>query len=120
MIRKLKKEEFALAVEIDKGLKNKWSPLWLEATVKTTLVLPKGKKEVELRVGDSISKVNVAGKAICDFCQDTIKYASRGKACLINHLTTEKHLKHVKTRLTNESLGSFGKSVNLNSSSSLC
>ena len=57
MIRKLKKEEFALAVEIDKGLKNKWSPLWLEATVKTTLVLPKGRYRQPI--------VSGAGKGAC-------------------------------------------------------
>lgn len=80
MHRKLKNEEKSLAAEIDAGIKDKWNFSWLDASIKTTVCLANGlKKEVVLRVGDSISKVNVAGQACCDFCQDTLSTAQEGE-----------------------------------------
>ena len=116
MHRKLKPPEKAIAVQVDAGLKNKWNFSWLDATVKTKLQLGNTMKEMELRVGDTINKIDVAGQAFCDLCADALKYGSRGKVSLTNHLTTEKHLQKVKTQLTSTSLGSFGQIVSTFSS----
>lgn len=115
MLRKLNPGEKALATHIDSGVKNKWNFKWLEEKLNTTVFIglkdKKIERNVELCVGDSIWKAHSAGVAICEWCGDNLKYEGKGKAALLKHMTSDKHMGHVKTRLTNNTMGSFGTSV---------
>ena len=113
MFRRLRIEEKVAVTEIDSTVNNNWNWKWLEETKKHKVALQfrKDPQEFELRVGDSIEKIDKAGSAYCNWCQEPLKYGGKGKAALVKHLTTEKHLAAVKTRLTTSTLGSVGVSV---------
>ena len=111
-IRKLTAGEKALVADIDSGVKNKQNYKWLEEK-KTAKVMihvegKKTERSVEICVGDSIVKANAAGTAICEWCGDKpILYGGKGKAALFKHITGDKHMAIVTTKLTTPSLGSF-------------
>lgn len=73
-MHRLHEKDSVLAKEIDKdaGLKNTWNFSWLQEPVE----LKWREKEKERSVGDTISKINEAGKAVCSLCEDVIKYGS--------------------------------------------
>ena len=109
MPRKLDKHEIVSVAKIDAGVTNRFNFAWLDCTVETTVKLSKDTKDITLRVGDHIFKIDAPGEAYQ--CNAKIKYGSSGKKALVNHLTTAKHMEHVKMSLTSQTLGSYGLSV---------
>ena len=83
MFRKLSKGEKALVSEIDASVKNKWNWRWLEEKIETSLTLSYGKdrkvRKVEICASDCIQKISAPGQAFCFWCQETIRYGSKGK-----------------------------------------
>ena len=64
---------------------------------------------IETKVGgaplaDFMRKTEEAGKACCIWCNQDIKYGSRGKAALTDHAKTLAHQKIFEIRKTNYSL----------------
>jgi hypothetical protein len=111
-----------LAKKIDKdaGVTNSWNFSWLEETVELKWSGEKeNEKSIKVKLGDTISKINEAGKAACSLCGDVIRYGSNGKKALKLHVTTVKHVTKVKDQLTNQSIGSFGSTVRLPETHSL-
>ena len=113
MFQKLTERDKTLAREIDKekGVKNCWNFGWLDQTVSIPWKHQLKEKTVEVSLGDCISKINQAGKAHCDWCQDILNYGSNGKKVLVNHVKSDKHVRLLKLRTSNQSLGSFGSAV---------
>ena len=87
--------------EIDRGCRYKFDWGWLDECV-----------EENNRIGDFIRKVDVAGKVLCEWCNDPINYANRGKLAITAHVKTKKHQDSAKIRSTNYALsaGFFGSS----------
>ena len=67
-------------------VKNKFRWAWLENVVTVDL----GREQVQVCIGDFIRKIDVAGKALCIFCDDMINYGSRGYKTT-THRITETH-----------------------------
>ena len=86
--------------EIDKNEKNKFRCDWMTKSVKLKL----GDKELDVKVGDNIKKVEVSGKAICQLCCDYIYYGKRGYGAISDHLNTKKHMEKVFLKSSNYSL----------------
>lgn len=101
-MRPLAKGEVGLAREVDAKIKNKFRFDWLDTVVKVTC---KNAGDVEIRLIDSIVKVDIAGKALCNFCNYVINYGSKGKSALIEHVKSVKHITCVDNRKTNYTLG---------------
>lgn len=99
----LKKEDEATVKEIDKDCKNKWKFQWLEEKVTVKV----NGKDFTATVGDSIGKINVSGKAVCEWCASMLTYKGKGASTLKEHLKTDGHISQIKTRQSNYSLGSF-------------
>lgn len=70
----LGKHEVGRAKEVDAQVINKFRFDWLETSV--TL---KSKKlnEIEVKLGDSIEKLDLSGKATCSYCTDVISYGGK-------------------------------------------
>lgn len=96
----LTKGQEATVKEIDKDCRNKWNFKWLDEEV---MVEPYGR----VRLGDSIAKINVSGKARCEWCHSLLSYKGKGLSTLREHVLTEGHKHHLKTRKSNYGLGSF-------------
>ncbi|KAL8588059.1 hypothetical protein ACOMHN_012097 [Nucella lapillus] len=109
-MHRLNEKDSVLAKKIDKdaGVRNSWNFSWLQGTVELKWREKEKEKSVEVKLGDTISKINEAGKAVCSLCEDVIRYGSNGKKALTLHVTTAKHVTKVKDQLTNQSVGSFG------------
>ena len=75
-MKTLGKHESSRVREIDVKIKNKFRFEWMETTV---LLKSKKCNECEVKLGDSIEKVDVPGKAQCSYCNDVINYGSKGK-----------------------------------------
>ena len=60
-----------------------------------------------MKIGDSINKVNLPGKASCSLCHSVINYGGRGKSAFKEHLLSDMHYTKLKTQKSNYSLGSF-------------
>ena len=97
MFQRLGKQDKARVCEIEHGVKNKWNWTWPDVKKKATVTLDFGQqrsvREIELVVGDAIEKVDRPGVAWCRWCNDLLKYGPKGRITLVNHLTTEKHLR---------------------------
>ena len=95
--------------EIDKGCRYKFDWSWLEEM-----------GEDKNLIGNYIRKVDVAGKVLCEWCDDPINYANRGRQAVIDHSKTKKHCDNAKIRSTNYALSSkfFASSSKASSSSS--
>ena len=85
--------------EIDKGMKNLFRWNWLEKLVIINVV---GKESMTAVLAECIRKVNECGRVLCVFCNDFVRYASRG--CIEDHTKTKKHVAVMKTQLTNYTL----------------
>ena len=112
-MHRLNEKDSVLAKKIDKdaGVKNSWNFSWLQETVQLKWREKEKTKSVDVKLGNTISKINEPGKAVCSLCEDVIKYGSNGKKALTIHVTTVKHVTKVKDQLTNQSIGSFGSTV---------
>ena len=53
----------------------------------------------QVRLGDFIWKVDVAGKVLCQWCGDTINYASRSCAAVLDHVKTKKQCEDTEEQL---------------------
>ena len=97
----LGKDQFALVREVDEKVKNKWNFRWIEEEIQV--------KEFTVKIGDSINKVNLPGKASCSLwlCHSVINYGGRGKSSFKEHLLSDMHYTKLKTQKSNYSLGSF-------------
>lgn len=60
-----------------------------------------------MKIGDSVEKINIPGKASCNLCHSVINYGGRGKGALKEHLNSDTHFKKLKMQRTNYDLGSF-------------
>ena len=101
--RVLTKAEEATVKEIDKDCKNKFKFQWLEEEVHVKV----GEVDCKVKIGDSIVKINVSGKASCEWCHSLLTYKGKGLSTLKDHLKTESHVTQLKIRQTNYGLGSF-------------
>ena len=77
-------------------VKNKFRWDWLDNVFTVDL----DKEKVQVCVGDFIRKIDVAGKALCIFCNDMINYGSRGYKTIIQHVESQKHIRNLKIRRT--------------------
>ena len=92
----LGKDQSALVREVDEKVKNKWNFRWIEEEIQV--------KEFTVKIGDSISKVNLPGKASCSLCHSVINYGGRGKSAFKEHLLSDMHYTKLKTQKSNYSL----------------
>ena len=95
----LGKDQSALVREVDEKVKNKWNFRWIEEEIQV--------KEFTVKIGDSINKVNLPGKASCSLCHSVINYGGRGTSAFKEHLLSDMHYTKLKTQKSNYSLGSF-------------
>ncbi|GFR78886.1 hypothetical protein ElyMa_004006600 [Elysia marginata] len=105
--RVLTKAEEATVKEVDKDCKNKFKFQWLEEEVHVKL----GALNYKVKIGDSIVKINVSGKASCEWCHSLLTYKGKGLSTLKEHLKTDSHVAQLKTRQSNYGLGSFVQSA---------
>ena len=77
-------------------MKNKWNFRWIEEEVQV--------KKFTVKIGDSINKVNLPGKASCSLCHSVINYGGRGKSAFKEHLLSDMHYTKLKTQKSNYSL----------------
>ena len=77
----LGKDQSALVREVDEKVKNKWNFRWIEEEIQV--------KEFTVKIGDSINKVNLPGKASCSLCHSVINYGGRGTSALKEHLLSD-------------------------------
>lgn len=96
----LKDEHKVGSVEANE--KNKFKFEWLNKSIKVKLPA-KGTnaEEIEIKVGDSIKKIDVSGTVNCQLCADNIYYGKRGFSAISSHLQTKKHLSKVEAKLEN-------------------
>lgn len=99
----LHKDQEALIKDINKGCTNKWKFQWLEEEVHVTA----DGVDRKVKIGDSVVKINVPGKASCEWCHSLLSYKGKGLSTLRDHMKTKGHVHQIKTRLTNYSLRSF-------------
>ena len=66
-----------------------------------------GRGDVRTKLADCITKDDTKGRAYCEYCQKYPNYSGRGKATLLDHIKTPKHLGYCKVRLTNYGIGSY-------------
>lgn len=88
--------------EVEKAIGNKFSWAWLERPV--TVIL--AGDNVTTKLGDYMKKVDVPGKVLCQWCDELIKYGSKGSIALVRHAESKKHMAKLQIRRTNYSLGS--------------
>ena len=101
------KEEESRVSEIDKDVKNKFKWEWLEKIVKFDMKIGKQTQNVSEPLANFIKKSDIAGKALCVYCNDLINYGSHGCIALMEHATkVKKHAENVSLRRSNYSLGS--------------
>lgn len=98
----LTKGDVVLAREVDKDVKNKFRHVWLETVVK---ICSKKLGTLETKLSDCIDKVDIAGKALCSYCNDVISYGGKGKVALTDHVKSEKHIRVIEHKRTNYTLG---------------
>ena len=63
-------------------------------------------KDMTVRIGDSIKKINKPSKALCSPC-NVVTYEGRGNLISKDHIITEAHVRIVETKRDNYELGSF-------------
>lgn len=95
----LENSQKALIKTLEQNVKNKWNFNWLEEEVKV--------QEFNVKLGDTIVKINSAGKALCQLCNSVINYGGRGKCTLKGHIKSDMHHNRLKVQKTNYNLGSF-------------
>lgn len=88
----IKKGDQVRVREIDAGVKNKFNWSWLDEKEVV--------KGITVTLGDHVVKVDLPGKAWCQLCSASITYGGRGKKTIINHVTSEKHMKKLKSSLS--------------------
>ena len=76
MVRTLTKEEEFRVSEIDKDVKNKFKWEWLEKIVKFDVKIGKQTQNVSEPLANFIKKSDIAGKALCVYCNGLIRYGS--------------------------------------------
>jgi hypothetical protein len=104
----LSKDEHKVRL-IDHQEKNKFKFDWLKKTV--LIKLPKNvgdaiAEDVEVKVEDSIKKIDQSGKVMCFLCSDIIYYGKRGYAAISDHIKSKKHSAKEQIKVTNYSLPS--------------
>ena len=79
-----------------KEVTNPWKWSWMEYTVNCD-------GHVQ-RLGDTIRKLTKVGTAMCVLCDKEIKYGSRGRIALVQHVSKDNHQKVLKMRKNNSLL----------------
>ena len=83
----LGKDQSALVREVDEKVKNKWNFRWIEEEIQV--------KEFIVKIGDSINKVNLPGKASCSLCHSVIHVA---ESAFKEHLLSDMHYRAGRAR----------------------
>ena len=81
--------------KIDAGVKNKFNWTWLTQ-----------KDANDMFLSEWLRKVDVAGQALCNVCNNLIKYGSAGKSVLLRHAKNTDHKKRIGSILNNTTLPS--------------
>lgn len=99
MVRTLTKDEESRVAEIDKDVKNKFKWEWLDKTVKLDVKIGKQTQSASETLASCIKKSDIAGKALCVYCNDLINYGFRGCIALVEHATkVKKHAENVSNQ----------------------
>lgn len=80
----------------DKLEKNKFRFDWLTKEVEID-----EDKKTKVTTGETIKKVDISGKVICELCNDLIYYGSKGFTAISKHLKRKKHVDKVNLKLSN-------------------
>ena len=97
----LENEDEEKILEIDKGCHQGWNFKWLD--IKYKVAVP-GKGYIESRFRDCFKKLDVKGKALCIYCDETLNYGCTGKSHLIRHVDSAKHKEKCRIRESNYTL----------------
>ena len=101
-MKELTKSEVVRIKDLDSKIKNKCRFIWLEDSL---AIKSKKSDSVTICVGDSIVKVDIPGKVLCQYCNDVINCGSKGRVAIIDHLKSGKHASKVDHRQSNYTLG---------------
>lgn len=89
------KDQEGLVKDIDEGCGNKWKFQWLEEEVH----VKSDGVDRKVKIGDSVVKINLPGKASCEWCHSLLTYKGKGLSTLKDHMKTKGHVNQIDTSL---------------------
>ena len=81
--RVIGKDQEGLVRDIDNGCFNKWKFQWLEEEVHVKV----DGVDKKVKIGDSVVKINLPGKASCEWCHSLLTYKGKGLSTLKKNIS---------------------------------
>ncbi len=89
--------------KVDCSARNKFSWGWLNFSVDVVI----NKEVTSVKLEKFIRKPELEGKAWCTLCECDIKYASRGRIALVDHVKSKSHIRKMETVMGTQSIKSM-------------